>query len=348
MPQRSVKMPITWSRDEAVGILKESGVVGAGGAGFPTYVKYQDPQPTLLVNAAESEPGYYADKLLLREKPQALVDLFRYLREGFGVEDIIIGAEDVAEPYMGPLEEAAEETGLFRIEYFAPKYKFGQERALAKEVLGVEIPKDELPQDQGIVVNNNETLLNVARALFDDRPVTTKFTHLYGEVEPLTVYEAPIGTLTHDLLEIHGTAPEEVADCAIWDGGPILSDKVVDPVGEDDPYPLHRNSNAFLVTAPDLDQPKNKVYPHEDHDHNTVDCPMAADEIVNVEDEVERVRVPVEPAFGEPPIVTATEGDQVEKGQPLGRPRSGLSVGIHASIPGTVTEVTDEHVEIMR
>lgn len=327
--------------------MQEMGIVGAGGGGFPTYAKYQKPPQVLVVNAAESEPGYYADKLLLRDEPEALIDVFDYLDRCFSIEVAIIGAEEVAEPYMEELEELAEDLEKFSIGYFDSKYKYGQERALCKVLLGVEIPASDIPPDHGIVVNNNETLWNVYRAVFEAKPVTTKFMHLYGEVEPLTVYEAPIGTLACDLLEIHGTDPSDFAECDLWDGGPILSDKVASPMGDEPMVPITRTTNAFLVADPDK-HPKNQYYPDPDFEHNSIDVPWAADEIVQVRDQVDRVRVPRQPAFGEPAELVVEEGDTVELDQTLGHPSDGLSVGLHASIPGEVTEITEEHVEIQR
>lgn len=343
------EVPVTFSPDDAVGLMRESGIVGAGGAGFPTYVKYQTPPRTMVVNAAESEPGYYADKLLLRDEPEALIDIFDWLDQTFSIDTTIIGAEDVAKPYMTELEELAKDLGNFSIGYFDSKYKYGQERALCKVLLGMEIPASDLPSDHGIVVNNVETLWNMYRAIFQAHPVTTKFLHLYGEVDPLTVYEAPVGTLFTDLLEIHGTDPADVADFQLWDGGPILSDKVADPIGEADPVPVSKTTNGWLVADPSHSQPKNRYYPHPDYEHNSIDVPWAADEIVNVEAEVPRVRVPRDVPFGDQAKLCVEEGESVEIGDTLGHARPGsLSVAIHASIPGTIEAITDAYVEIVR
>lgn len=343
-----VEVPVTYSPGDAVGLMQEMGIVGAGGAGFPTYKKYEKPPQVLVVNLAESEPGYYADKLLARDEPEALIDVFDWVDSCFGIEVAIIGAEDVAKPYLTELEGLANELENFSVGYFDPKYKYGQERALCKILLGVDIPKDDLPSDHGIVVNNIETLWNMYKACFLAEPVTTKFMHFYGEVEPLTVYEAPIGTLAEDLFEIHGSSIEEFADHQLWDGGPILSDMVAESIGDNPKVPVHRNTNAFLVVDPDLDEPKNRVYPDPDYEHNSHDLPWAADTIHRIADEVDRVRVPRQPSFGEPAKLTVEEGDTVQQGGTLGHPASGLSVGLHASIDGTVTEITEEYVEIQR
>ncbi|PSG96436.1 hypothetical protein BRD56_10550 [Thermoplasmatales archaeon SW_10_69_26] len=342
-----VDVPVTWSPDDAIGMMQEAGVVGAGGGGFPTYKKYETAPRLLIVNAAESEPGYYADKLLLRDEPEALVDVFDYLDACFSMDVAIIGAEEVAKPYLEELQELAEDLRKFSVGYFEPKYKYGEERALCRELLGWEIPASDLPIDHGIVVNNNETLWNVYNAVFRAEPVTTKFTHFYGEVEPLTVYEAPIGTLLEDLFAIHGSDIDDHRDHQAWDGGPILSDKVADPIADNPKAPVTRTTNALLVADPDK-HPKNRYYPDPDYEHNAIDAPWAPDEIVNIEDEVDRVRIPRTDAVGKPARLTIEEGESVDEGQALGHPADGLSVGLHASIPGRVREIADDYVEIQR
>ena len=346
-----VEVPVTYSPQEAVGLLQQMGVVGAGGGGFPAYKKYEQPPNTLVVNAAESEPGYYADKLLLRDEPEAVIDVFDWMARTFSIQTSIIVAEEVAQPYLAEFEELARELRNFSIAYIPSKYKLGQERALVRAALGVEVGPKELPQDHGIVVNNNETLWNIYRAAFRERPVVTKFVHLYGEVTPLTVYEAPVGTLAEDLLAIHGTQLEDVEDCKLYDGGPILADLASKRVGNHALYPVHRTTNALLFVDPDKDRPRNAHYPApdwEDH-HNSIEAPWAPTTIQEVQDQVDRVRIPLTGRFQTPGPANVEVGDTVEVGDLLTEPATGeLSVGCHASIPGEVTSVTRDIVEIMR
>lgn len=342
-----VEVPVTYSTEQAVGLMREAGIVGAGGGGFPTYKKYETAPQVLVVNGADSEPGYYADKLLLRDEPEALIDVFDYLDRCFSMDVAIIGVEEVAEPYTEELEELAQDLAKFSIGYIEPKYKYGQERALCKALLGIEIPASDIPPDHGIVVNNNETLWNVYKAVFLAEPVTTKFLQFYGEVEPLTVYEAPIGTLACDLFEVHGSDPADFAECQLWDGGPILSDKMADPMGEEPKVPVKRTTNAFLVADP-AKHPKNRYYPDPDYEHNSADAPWAPNEIIQLDEEIDRVRVPRGGKFGSKAKLCVEEGETVEKGTTLGHPNGELSVGLHASIPGTITEITEDHVEIHR
>ncbi len=346
----NVEIPITYSAEEAVGLMQEAGVVGAGGAAFPTYVKYKDTPQALAVNAAESEPGYYADKILHRDEPEAFINVFEWMKATFSMEIMLVIAEDVAKPYMEPMEELAQKLHNFSISYIEPKYKFGQEKALLKAALGLNIPKKEIPPNYGFIVNNTESIFNIYRAVFRERPVVTKFMHFYGEVgENVKAYEVPVGTLAHDLVEIYGAEAKEVRDCILYDGGPILSEKVAEPMGEECLVPVTKSTNAFLVVDPEKARLKKKHYPHPDYEHNTIDCPWAPDKIDNLEGDIHRVRIPLTGKFQSPGRLDVKEGDEVRARETLAEPASeGFSVGVHASIDGKVTKITDDWIEIVR
>lgn len=346
----NVEIPVTYSATEAVGLIQEAGVVGAGGAGFPTYVKYQDTPQALAVNAAESEPGYYADKLLHRDEPEAFINIFEWMKAAFSMEVMLVIAEDVAKPYMEPMEDLAKELHNFSIAYIEPKYKYGQEKALLKAAMGLDIPKKEIPPDHGFIVNNTESVFNIYRAVFRERPVITKFMHVYGEVgDNVKAYEVPIGALAHDLIEIYGTDPREVQNCTLYDGGPILCDKMAEPMGEECLVPVTKTTNAFLVVDPEKDRLKKKHYPHPDYEHNTIDCPWAPDQVENIENDIHRVRIPISGKFQKVGRITVKEGDEVQARDTLMEPATdGFSVGVHASIDGKVKRITDEWIEIVQ
>jgi Na+-translocating ferredoxin:NAD+ oxidoreductase subunit C len=345
-----VEVPVTFSPQEAVGLMQEAGIVGAGGAGFPTYVKFQRTPQTLVVNAAESEPGYYADKLLLRDEPEAFVNLFEWMKRTFSMDIMVLAAEDVAKPYLKDLERLARRLHNFSIAYIEPKYKFGQEKALLRAVMGMEIPRNDIPPAHGVIVSNVESLFNIHRAVFRDRPVITKFLHLYGEPFPdVKAIEAPIGTLAADLLEICGAHADLYSDCVLLDGGPILAHEAANPMGPEPLVPVTKTTNAFLVVAPDKTKARNKNYPSPDYEHNTIDAPWAPKEIVGVEEDVMRVRVPITGMFLTQGRVVVAEGARVEARDMLVEPPlNGLGVATHASIDGRVTKITPEWIEIVR
>jgi Na+-translocating ferredoxin:NAD+ oxidoreductase RnfC subunit len=94
LKQRSLEEVKALSIEEAVEIMRQAGIVGAGGGGFPTYFKYKSPQPHLIVNATESEPGYWGDKLLHKEHLEEFLQVFDALKTIFGFEQISMGVHD--------------------------------------------------------------------------------------------------------------------------------------------------------------------------------------------------------------------------------------------------------------
>ncbi|HLE46743.1 MAG TPA: hypothetical protein VI818_00485 [Candidatus Thermoplasmatota archaeon] len=342
-----VEVPVTFSRDEAVGYMQEAGLIGAGGAGFPTYVKYQRGARVLLVNAAESEPGYYSDKLLLRDEPEALVDIFEWLKQTFSIETMVLAAEEVAKPYMADFEALAKRLHNFSIAYVAPEYKFGQERHLVEACFGMHIPPRDMPLNHEIIVNNNETMFNMYRAIFRNRPVMTKFLQVFGEVGLPKCYEVPVGTLAADLLRVYGVDPKDYAHCLLYDGGPRLAKKVLGPMGPEPLFAVAKNTNAFMVVHPDKEWTRREEYPEPGFKHNHIHVPWAPTKIVNVERDIHRVRVPARGRFWRSGQLMVKEGEHVARRQDLALPASsGLSVGIHASIDGVVKKITPDYIEI--
>src|SRR3712207_8582313 len=94
MKQRSLEEVKALSAEEAVEIMRQAGIVGAGGGGFPTYFKYKSPQPHLMVNATESEPGYWGDKLIHKEYLEEFLQVLEAMKAIFGFEHISMGVQD--------------------------------------------------------------------------------------------------------------------------------------------------------------------------------------------------------------------------------------------------------------
>lgn len=330
-------------------MLQEGGLVGCGGAGFPTYVKYIRTPSTLVVNAAESEPGYYADKLLLRDEPEALVDVLEWMEETFRIDRFVIAAEDVAKPYMQQLERIAADSGLFEVRYIPSVYRFGQEKALCKQLFGTRFEKGEIPPDQDIVVNNVETLFHMFRAMFEERPMITKFLHCYGEgFERVRAVEVPIGARASDVLTKCGLEWDHWANCDLYNGGPILSKKVSEGLAGAERVIVEGCTNAFLVADP-AKIPRNRYYPSPDYEANHADAPWAPNRIDDLTDAFDVVRVPLKGAFWSTGSVLVKAGDEVDRGDALANPEfEGFSIGVHASIDGIVHSVSDGFVEIRR
>ena len=174
MKQRSLEEVKALSAEEAVEIMRQAGIVGAGGGGFPTYFKYKAAQPHLIVNATESEPGYWGDKLLHKEH-RGVPPGFRGHEAIFGFEQISMGVHEKDREWFADYAEHADD-GVYDIRYVPNTYALGEEKTLIKHSTDTRVPRfvdnpdgsrrPGMPPDVGIIVNNSETLLNVYNALF--------------------------------------------------------------------------------------------------------------------------------------------------------------------------------------
>ena len=348
-------------------ILRDFGVVGAGGAGFPTWAKYTAPQPTLVVNAQESEPGYFIDKWLHEQRADDLVDLLAWLR-GWGIKRTVVAAKlkdrasfqrmealagvgdgharvlDCTGRNRHKLDEQPEEM-LFA--YTDDRYAYGMETALLLIVAQTKIPQGERPVQHGFIVNNTETLVNVFDVLTRAEPVTTKFVHVYGATPRHTFRQVPVGACAADLLADAGLGVDEVKarGLVVVDGGPGWFERV-DP----DVAVVTRRTNALLVLDPAfVDVTKKDVLPGPGKNGYPLAETAFARSPTSLS--VTSVRVPLvdNVAFR---VVRAAEplvsvGQRVQRGEPLARASAeGVSVATHASIDGVVGSVGPRFVEI--
>ncbi len=201
------------SMNQIVSEIKDHGIVGAGGAGFPAHVKFASKADTIIVNAAECEPLIHKDKeILLHHTAEFLAGLNMAMQAAsanFG----IIGIKEKHTRLIDHLNKnVGEGIQVIPIRDFYPA---GDEITLIYETTGKVVDAGKLPITQGIIVSNVETLLNIGRR----RPVTTTFVTLGGDVENKVSLEVPIGLPIQTLIEY---ARPSIADYAILLGGPMM------------------------------------------------------------------------------------------------------------------------------
>lgn len=193
--------------------LKEYGVVGAGGAGFPTYVKMGSPAEILVVNAAECEPLLHKDKEILARHTERFFDGLEICRNLVGAKRCIIGIKkkyaDLIERLQACCSLANE---IFPLEDFYPA---GDEITLIYETTGCVVAAGELPITRGIVVLNVETIFNVGK----QQPVTTKYLTIAGDVRKPITLEVPVGTAFRHLIQQAGPLSQSFA---VLVGGPMM------------------------------------------------------------------------------------------------------------------------------
>jgi electron transport complex protein RnfC len=348
LQQRTLEEVKALSRDEAVEIMRQAGIVGAGGGGFPTYFKWKNPQPNLIVNCTESEPGYWADKMVHREYFDEFLELFDAMKTIFGIEHVIMGVHFKDEEWFSPYKEQA--NGLYSVSLVPDKYSMGEEKTLIKNIFNedkekwvprrVEMPdgnkRPGLPLDAGHIVNNSETLLNIYNALFLGKPVTTKFLQVFGPDLELKLFEAPLGSSATELLELAGVDVEaEAGNLSVIDGGPYLNEMGIESLGDGDAY-VRRTTNGFLVI------PKG-VASKEYAEIKT----KKPDGVISLVGKVSGVSIPLGGRFLKPAIPLISEGDEVSFGQKIGEPvDEGFSIGVWSGMDGSVSSIENEIVQV--
>ena len=203
--------------------LRSAGVVGAGGAGFPSYVKAQGKAEYALVNAAECEPLLKKDQKILEYFPEKVFDGLDLLMRAVGAKRGIIGIKKKHEKLIPRLEEIAKGRKNVSVLKMGDYYPAGDEQCLVYEATGRIVPPGGLPLEVGCVVCNVETLYNAA---FQGKPVTETFVTVNGGVKKPATFRVPVGVTWRECVELCGGFT--VKDPAYIDGGPMMGKVMTD------------------------------------------------------------------------------------------------------------------------
>ena len=433
-------------------IIQENGVVGAGGAGFPTYAKLNENANTILMNCAECEPLLKLHRQLLEKHAYEIMKTFQMIADTVGASESIIGIKKSYVQTVKALQQHIEEFPNMRIHLLEEVYPMGDEVVLIYEATGKVVRPGGLPIEQGVAVFNVETVYNVYRAVEKQKPVTDKYVSVVAEVSNPVTVRVPIGCTLDEVVAQAGNVT--IKDPVYFVGGPMMG-----RIGSGSDL-VTKTTNAILVlpkdhcivmkkqrtsaidlkraasiccqcnTCTDLCPRNNLGHPIDParfmraasnadfRDLNPyIDasfcsscgvcemyaCPQSlaprsllADmkgglrkagirppqgvqpkavkdsrEYRKVPEErlmarlgltkydkdapmdetlvsVSKVKIPLSQHIGAPAQAIVKVGDEVTRGQMIAQPANGLSVGIHATICGTVTEVTGTHIVIAR
>lgn len=225
--------------------IRQAGISGLGGAGFPTAVKlaarpHGEKIHTLIVNGAECEPYITADDVLMRERSAELVSGIEIIAHLLGPERVLIGIEDDKPEAIAAVRAAVGERP-YAICAIPTKYPSGGERQLIQVLTGVEVPSGGLPTDIGILCQNVGTCVAVHDAAILGRPLISRIVTLTGEAlaRPMNA-EALLGTPVSELLAFAGLEPGKL-DRLIM-GGPMMG--ITLPAMD---VPLIKTSNCLLA-----------------------------------------------------------------------------------------------------
>ena len=435
---------------ELSNILQQNGIVGAGGAGFPTYAKLDERAETIILNCAECEPLLRLHRQLLEKHAREIVETFHMIGQTVGAKDIIIGIKKAYKKTIEALNECIGDYEGVRLGLLDEVYPAGDEVVLIYEVTGKVVRPGGLPIESGVAVFNVETVYNVYRAMKHNTPVVDKLVSVVAEVNnPITV-RVPIGCTIEEVVTMAGgvTTPNAV----YFIGGPMMGN-----IGTG-AQAVTKTTNAVLVLPENhliIQKKKSKAsidlkraaasccqctmctdlcprhllgHPIEPHKFmqaatckdmqkteifiNTMFCcscglcelyscmqslsprslmaeykvglrangikppqgveakavgpereyrkvPMERlmarldltkyDREAPLDDDVvdmKRVKIMLSQHIGAPASCVVKPGDMVVKGQMIAEPAKGLSVGIHASVNGLVSEVNEKYVVI--
>lgn len=219
-------------------LLRQAGVVGAGGAGFPSYAKLSDKVDTILLNCAECEPLLKVHRQVLEEFTVEILSALSELVEASGAKQGIIAIKSHYHSTLEALRAEIEDFPKLSIHTLASVYPAGDEIILIKEVTGRTVMPGELPLSVGVTVCNVESVQNVYRAL-KGKSVTKKFVTLAGEVKRSATLCVPLGTKISELIASVGGVT--VSDPAYINGGPMMG-KLVSPMDV-----VTKTTNAIIV-----------------------------------------------------------------------------------------------------
>ncbi len=229
-------------------LLRQAGIVGLGGAGFPSYIKL-NPGPnrrldTLILNGAECEPYITCDEMLMRERPQEIIGGLLLLRHALQAKNCIIAIEDNKPEAIAAMREALAAIGAgdIRLQPVPTIYPAGGEKQLIHTLTGKEVPKHGLPIHVGVLCHNVGTSAAIYRAIYHGEPVISRFVTVTGDVRQPANFEVLFGTPMNQLIEEAGGIEGKLRRLIV--GGPMMGFAVPDAEA-----PVIKTSNCVLVDA---------------------------------------------------------------------------------------------------
>lgn len=211
--------------EELQKIVYDAGIVGAGGAGFPTHRKFSDKVKQIIVNAAECEPLMMVDHHLLEHHLQALVDTLNILIDTMGADEAIIGIKGKNMHLLDKKIVSSLDGTRVHIKEIPDIYPAGDEVVLTYETTGKIIPEGAIPVMVGVMVINVETVYNIHCAITRGEKVTQKYITIGGDTKEDITVKAPVGMKIKELLEAAGFGDLEGRE--VINGGPMMG-KLVD------------------------------------------------------------------------------------------------------------------------
>ena len=206
-------------------LVKDAGIVGAGGAGFPTHVKLNAKAEYVILNGAECEPLLRVDQQLMAIESRKILDGLKLVKEHVGAKYAVIALKEKYKEAIYSLESIIREYSGISIHKLKNFYPAGDEQVIVYEVTGRIVPEGGIPLNVGAIVSNVETIVNLYNAYYNDAPVTEKYVTVTGEVKSPKTLKLPIGVSIEDAINLAGGPTIE--NFVVINGGPMMG-KIVD------------------------------------------------------------------------------------------------------------------------
>lgn len=244
-------------REEIVKIIQEAGIVGMGGAGFPTHVKLSPPPDkkidTIIVNGAECEPYLTSDHRVMLEETDRIIEGLKIVLHMFPGAKGYIGIEDNKEDAIEVMKEAVRNIENIEVAVLRTKYPQGAEKQLIYSITKRKVPNGGLPADVGCIVQNVETMVAIERAVLRGRPLMRRIvTVTGGAIKEPRNFNVRLGTSVRELIEAAGGFCEEPVK--IISGGPMMGIAM-----NSLDIPVTKGTNAILcLTASEAEIPEEE------------------------------------------------------------------------------------------
>lgn len=232
------------SKGEIVARIFDAGVVGAGGAGFPTHIKVKAQADVVIANGCECEPLIQSDRYALSAHLDDVLDGLRVMMMATGAGKGYVAIREGMPDVRRVLDDKVKALKGIEVVSVVNNYPAGDEHILVYEVTGRAIPQGGIPPDVGVVVSNVNTLVNVRRAVGGE-PVTGRIVSVCGDVPHPCLVTVPVGTTVGDVLNLTGNAGE------LAEKGILLSGVMMGEYCDDLNRPIDKRNGSVIVLPRD-------------------------------------------------------------------------------------------------
>ncbi len=223
--------------------LQKAGIVGAGGAGFPSYAKLNENADTIILNCAECEPLLKLHRQVMQHFAREIMTAMTVVCEAVGAKQAIIAIKPSYKKAVDAIKAELDDFKMISIGLLPEVYPAGDEVVTIYEVTGRVVPAGKLPISVGVTVFNVETMLNAYYAISEGKGVTHKYITVTGEVKNPTTLYVPLGITVAEVLKLAGGTT--IKEYTLINGGPMTGNIVT----ENDI--ITKTSNAILVMPND-------------------------------------------------------------------------------------------------